>query len=156
MENKLEPQFPAKGLYISPFSLVRTYDTEGVPSYVPLERNLAPTGVKLLDDFLVFLMKGNLSVKTFCENRDIDPRYFHGLVYLLTGETPDALRKMYTLNLANDLLRYTDLTLDDVAKRSGLGSNSNLSQMLKRHYRCCALRRRKVLRKKGDEGKYKL
>ena len=68
MENKLEPQFPAKGLYISPFSLVRTYDTEGVPSYVPLERNLAPTGVKLLDDFLVFLMKGNLSVKTFCEN----------------------------------------------------------------------------------------
>jgi hypothetical protein len=53
MNTDFSPQFSLDELYISPFSAKRYYDLDTCQAhYRPVERNLAPTGVKLMDRFL--------------------------------------------------------------------------------------------------------
>ena len=59
----------------------------------------------------------------------------------------------YTLD---DLLRYTDLPLAEIARRSGLGSQINLYQALRRDCNMSATERRHFLRQEGDEGRFEL
>ena len=66
-EFKGVPQFTFDELYITPFTHRRHYSEDGRLSYIPLERSLQPTGIRVMDDFLRSLSAGCTDVTTFCE-----------------------------------------------------------------------------------------
>ena len=74
----------------------------------------------------------------------------------LTGLKGALFRQRYQARLADDLLRYTDLPLAEIARRSGLGSQINLYQALRRDCNMSATERRHFLRQEGDEGRFEL
>jgi AraC-like DNA-binding protein len=78
------------------------------------------------------------------------------LVFILTGLKGALFRQRYQARLADDLLRYTDLPLAEIARRSGLGSQINLYQALRRDCNMSATERRHFLRQEGDEGRFEL
>lgn len=53
-----KPQWTLGELYISPFTARRRFDEEGVMQYDPVERNLKPTGVEVMDHYLRRLTEG--------------------------------------------------------------------------------------------------
>ena len=55
----------------------------------------------------------------------------------------------------DELLRYTSLSLAEVARRSGLGSAHNLYLTTKREFGEAPAEHRKNLREPGDEGRYR-
>lgn len=150
------PQFPYEGLYISPFTTRRRYDEDGNVSYVPLERNLQPSGVRLLDGFAAQLADGNSSRGVYCKRMGITTTQLNTLFLLLTGISADGFRMYFCLRLADDLLRYTDMEVREISRRSGLGTSTNLFYTFRREYKCSATDRRYALRDKGDVGRYKL
>lgn len=150
------PQFPYEGLYISPFTTRRRYDEDGNVSYVPLERNLQPSGVRLLDGFAAQLADGNSNRGVYCKRMGITTTQLNTLFLLLTGISADGFRMYFCLRLADDLLRYTDMEVREISRRSGLGTSTNLFYTFRREYKCSATDRRYALRGKGDVGRYKL
>ena len=77
-------------------------------------------------------------------------------MFILTGLKGALFRQRYQARLADDLLRYTDLPLAEIARRSGLGSQINLYQALRRDCNMSATERRHFLRQEGDEGRFEL
>ena len=60
------------------------------------------------------------------------------------------------MRLADDLLRFTDLPFDEVARRSGLGSPNNLYLTLRREYDMSASERRQFLQQEGDSERFRV
>ena len=140
-------------VYISPFTMVRHWDDNGQAVYTPLERNLQPTGLYAADLLLQSLSNGernlaNIARRLGCSSRDIS-----GLVRCLPGQPSDEFRNQYRQRLADDLLRFTTLTLPDVARRSGIGSQRNLFEFCRRNYGCTPAVRRRRIRQAGDAGR---
>lgn len=156
MKMTTEPQFPYADIYITPFSSRRRYDEDGRVSYVPIERNLHPTGVEMIDDFVNRLTDGQSSTAAYCRKYGITRTQLSNLFLLLTGAHLEDFRRYYCLRLADDLLRYTNMEVREIARRSGLGTSTNLFYIFSRHLKCSATDRRYALRKKGDVGRYKL
>ena len=78
------------------------------------------------------------------------------MIFVLTGMRGIDFRKKYQVWMAGQLLRWSDMSIAEVAKRSGLGSPNNLYLTFKREYNLAPGYRRKAIRKPGDVGKYKL
>ena len=78
------------------------------------------------------------------------------LVFVLTGMRGVDFRQKYQVRIANQLLRYTDMTVAEVAKRSGIGSANNLYLTYKREYNLAPGYRRQRIRQPGDLGRFKL
>lgn len=155
METKmLQPQFPADELYITPFTAERIYEKDGSVTYRPMERNLNPTGVTILDDFIRYVTNGNVLVKNFCTRYGLDTENFSYFVWMLTGVKADVLRHKIALRMADDLLRYTSMATEEVARRCGLGKALNLTRLFRKYYDCTPAERRRALRKKRDEGRF--
>ena len=154
-EFKGNPQFTLDELYISPFTHVRRYSEEGVVTYLPMERNLQPTGIAVMDDFLRGLSSGHADVAAFCKRYGARTSDLDSLIFLLTGMRGVDFRQAYQLRLADDLLCYTSLHVVDVAKLSGYGSRTNLYFAYQRDLKTTPSDRREQLRKQGDEGRYK-
>lgn len=152
----VSPQFPYETLYISPFTLERRFDEHGNVSYITLERNLQPTGIHLLDEFVAQLAEGHRERGTFCKRMGITTHQLNTFILLLTGVTTEDFRKYFSIRLADDLLRYTNMKISEVAQRSGIGSTVNLFYIYREKYNCSASDRRYAIRKKGDLGRYKL
>lgn len=155
-ELKVEPQFTLADLYISPFNYERRYNGEGRRIYVPIEVNRQPTGIHILDDLLRTLTAGNLDVAAFCKQYGMRYTDLDGLLFLLTGMRGVEFRQAYQLRLADDLLRYTSLSVADVASHSGCGSRINLYYIYKRDLRTTPSERREKLRQEGDEDRFKI
>ena len=141
-------------LYISPFTSARYYDDNGQPCYRPLVRNLYPTGIYAADLLLQSLSLGNcslsaLAVRLGCSSRDLS-----GLIRCLTGQPSDQFRTEYRKRLVTDLLRFTDLTLPEVAARSGIGQKRNLHLFTNHHFGCTPEELRQRIRLLGDAGRY--
>ena len=96
------------------------------------------------------------TVQQFCEKRGLGYADLSGLVFCLTGMSGEDFRLTYQMRMADDLMRYTSMRLDEVAKRSGIGSPLNLNQSYQREYAMPPGERRRLLRKKGDVGRYRL
>ena len=150
------PQWTLDQLYISPFTARRRYDEEGVRHYDALERNLRPTGVEVMDHYLRRLAEGMDRVKDFCKIYGLRTEDMEALIFTLTGMTGPDFRMAYQKRLADDLLRYTDLPMGEVARRSGLGSHTNFCIFMRREYHQTPTQRRMELRQRGDAGRYKI
>lgn len=155
-ELKSEPQYTLEDLFISPFRQKRRYDEEGRWRYVPIERRTAPTGIRVMDDFLNYLAEGQSDMQAFADRHGLKTEEVAALVFILTGMKGVRFRQLYQIRLVDELLRYTDLPFDEVARRSGLGSPNNMYLALRREYNMSASERRLFLRKEGDAGRYKL
>lgn len=151
-----QPQFTLDYLYLTPFSKKRIYDEDGNYTYVALERNLAPTGINVMDALLVYLSKGGANIDSFAARYGLTRTELNGLCRALCGMTVKELTDDYHLRLACDLLRYTDLPIREVTGRSGYGSQNSLYTVLQNRFKKSASDVRTMLRKKGDLNKYKI
>ena len=149
------PQYKWEDLYISPFKQQRVYDADGNVSYVALEQEPLHTGIDLFDQYIRYIAAGGSCTNAFAEKLGAKGEDFSSLVFLLTGMKLYDFRIAYQLRIADDLLRYTDMAMPEVARRSGLGTPLNLYYIFKREYNIPPGRRRHELRKKDDLGRYK-
>ena len=143
-------------LYISPFTMIRRYDDDGQPVYTPLERNLHPTGLYAADLLLQSLTNGTTNLASIARSLGCSGRDLSGLVRCITGLPSDDFRNQYRQRLVDDLLRFTSLSLSEVALRSGIGSERNLFAFCRRHHGCTPSDRRQQIRQVGDEGRFGL
>ena len=150
------PQFRLEDLYITPFVERRVYDEDGHIRYVAVERNCAPSGLHVLDDYLRFLSDGNTDIQAFAERHGVRMLELNAVVVVLTGITGLRFRQLYQVHIADDLLRYTNLSPAEVARRSGLGGWNNLYLTLRREYNMSATERRLALRREGDLDRFRL
>lgn len=143
-------------IYISPFTHVRKFDDNGQSYYVPLDRKLNPTGIYAAD-YLLQCFSSGVSVLSHIANRlGCSGRDLSGLIRCLTGQPSDDFRRAYRQRLADDLLRFTPLSLPEVARLSGIGTERNLLFFIRKHHGCTPQERRSQIRKTGDEGRFSI
>ena len=155
-ELKSEPQFKFDELYITPFMQKKRYDEDGRWQYVAVERNMKPTGLRIMDDYLGYLTAGHSDMQAFADRHGLKLDEVGAMVFILTGIKGVRFRQLYQMRIVDDLLRYTDMAFDEVARRSGLGSPNNMYLALRREYNMSATERRHFLRKEGDVGRFRL
>lgn len=143
-------------LYISPFVKIRHYDNNGLAKYLPMERNLHPTGLYAADYLLQSLTAGRSRLKDIANHIGCSDRDLSGLIRCLSGQPSHDFLIAYRLRLIDDLLRFTSLSLSDVAHRSGLGTARSLHRFILRHCNCTPSERRNKIRTVGDEGRYSI
>ena len=150
-----KPQFAdMQALYIPPFTQRYYYDREGNRYVEPVERNLQPTGIAVLDHWLQALSKGKTDSLCFCYAEGIDLLPFSGFIQVLTGMNPTDFRDRYLLLLADDLLRYTDLKAGEIGRRIGMIGKNSFNKFIKRESGATPIQRRNALRQPGDLNRY--
>ena len=149
-----EPQYTLDQLYISPFTRRKRWDEDGHWQYIAVERNLNPTGITVMDDYLRYLASGNSDMQAFADRYGLKREEVGAMVFILTGIRGIRFRQLYQMRLVDDLLRYTDMDKKEVARRSGLGSENNMYLALRREYNMGIGERRRFLRKEGDVGRF--
>jgi len=153
---KGEAQYSLDDLYITPFTHELTSDGLGRTGYTPLERNMNPSGINVLDEYLQALSAGQADIGGFCARHNAKTSDLDGLMFLLTGMSNVDFRNRWMLRCADELLRHTDMTMPEIARRCGAGTRGNLYFIYERELNCSPSQRRAELRKQGDLGKYKI
>ena len=151
----VQPQFPLEDIYISLFTERRIYDRDGNESYEPIEHRVKATHVEMLDALRLALDEGAVNLKSFGNRYGLTPPDLNGLVLALTGMEATTFRMAWQMRRVDELLRYTDLTIEEVARRSGVGTGSNLFYAYQRDYHCSATQRRNDLREENDLGRFR-
>lgn len=156
MDATFKPQFTVDDLYITPFKGRRVFDPEtGERRYEPIERNLHPSGVHVLDAYVRYIGEdGQFSRRAFVKRHGISSNDLSAMCRVLTGLSADELFHEIRLRLADDLLRYTSLPMSEVARRCGANTQQNLCVIFRNKYKCIPTDRRWQLRRKGDNGKF--
>ena len=162
---KMKPQFTFDELYRSPLRLERRYEVTGGDTVEPQVKTVyveceqaavKSTGIRALDEYIDYLASGHSDVTAFCQLRGLRPNDIDSLLFVLTGIRGVDFRQRYQLRMMEELLRYTDLTPAEVARRSGLGTAYNLYLTTKRNYNEAPVEHRRKIRQKGDEGRYRI
>lgn len=146
-------QYTFDDLYVTPFKQKRVYDPDGNISYVPIERNLHPTGIDVLDEFLLGMSSGEMGTY---KKYGFSTHNIHNILFVLTGIQGVQFVNKWRVKVAMDLLRYTDLAMPEVANYSAMGTTSNLFYFMQREAKTSPLRYRYWVREKGDLGRFKL
>jgi len=161
---KMKAPFTFDELYCSPLREERCYEYKDNGTGKPqveekyVARNLPEarlTGIQAMDEFIRFLADGRSDIQAFCEERGLKLSDIDSLVFILTGIRGIDFRQRYQVKMMDELLRYTSLSLAEVARRSGLGSAHNLYLTTKREFDEAPAERRKKLRDSDDEGRYR-
>lgn len=155
-ELKSEPQFTFNDLYITPFAQRKRYEEDGRWQYVAVERRTSPTGIRIMDDYLNYLSAGQSDMQAFADRHGLKTEEVGAMVFILTGIKGVRFRQLFQMRMVDELLRYTVLPFDEVARRSGLGSPNNMYLALRREYNMSASERRAFLQKEGDVGRFRL
>ena len=142
----VQPQFPLEDIYISLFTEQRVYDRDGNYTYEPIPNRLAPTHVELLDALRAELSKETANLKSFGSRYGLTPPDLNGFVLALTGMEATTFRLAWQMRRVDELLRYTDLSIEEVARRSGVGTTSNLFYACHRDFYCSPTERRNAIR----------
>lgn len=152
-----EAQYKFEDLFISPLTHKRSADADGNIIYVPIEpqRNMTPTGIHVMDNYLQHLARGEADVADFCKQYNARTSDIDGMVFLLTGMSNQAFRTKWQIHSADLLLRYTNMGVTEVARRSGMGSRTNMYFIYERELDISPTERRHALRQRGDIGRYK-
>lgn len=122
------PQFSLDKLYASPFAYERKYRPDGSIYWEKVTDSIPATGIDALDDFLRYLRAGNRTVKGIASLMGITATDLNAFLKILTGQYASEFIRLYMVRYAQQMLQYTDLNVDDIAKHCGFSSNSNLTQ----------------------------
>lgn len=151
-----EAQFDPETFYIMPFAQQRSVGHDGQIVYVPTERNLTPTGLRILDDCLRTVAQGDDPAEEVCRRYGLSAEGLAAVFHALTGRTYAEVRDALRLRVADDLLRYTDLPMSRLAQRAGFSTPQLYARVVKRLYGTSPGGRRAALRREGDLGRYAL
>lgn len=121
-------QFSLNQLIISPFDAEKVYDTHGSWTWQPIARNLTPTGIRVLDIYLLWLSHGLGDTYRFCRLQSINPTHLNGLVKILTGYTCQQLQQHIHMRIASQLLLFTLMPIKDIIVRCGIRSRTAFSR----------------------------
>lgn len=154
-ELTVKPQFPLDDIYVTIFTERRTADEAGNIIYAPIKPRIRPTNVEMLDALRLTLDKSDGNLRTFGERYGLTPPDVNGLVLALTGMEATTFRLAWQMRRVDELLRYTDLPITEVARRSGVGSTTNLFYACQRDFHCSPSKRRYNLREENDLGRYR-
>ena len=111
MKVAFTPQFKLEDLYITPFTGKRYFDPQtGKAYYKPVERNMTPTGVDMLDKFLQCVCTSKCyTLRSLQEQIGVSKQIFSGLCFPLTGlkfeELHEAIRQ-YSVAAAQEIKMY--------------------------------------------------
>lgn len=155
-EFKGEAQYTLEQLYITPLTHRRRFTEDGQMQYVPLERNLNPTGIRVMDDYLRFLSGGCADTAVFAGRYGARIGDIDSLVFLLTGMRGVDFRQAYQRRMADELLRYTSLPVADIARLCGYGSRGNFYFAYLRDFGCPPSDRRLQLQHPGEKDMFKI
>ena len=150
------PHMTLDEMYVSPFTARRTFDGEGHIVWVPIERNLSPTGQRHIDFLISSLANGQNDLDAMAEKLGCTRIDLYGLFHAITGTNVREFCLAYSFRLADDMLRYTSLPIREIARRSGFGSVSVLCQQYKRYRRMTAAACRRSMRAEGDKDRYRV
>lgn len=153
---KGKAQFTFDDLYITPFTHELQTDERGFTGYVLIERNFCPSGINVLDEYLQALCAGQSGISDFCDRHNAKTSDLDGLIFLVTGMSTTDFRNRWIVRCADDLLRYTDMEIPEIARRSGAGSRGNLYFIYERDLNCSPSQRREELRQQGDLGRFRI
>lgn len=153
---KGKPQFTVDGLYITLFTHELTSDELGRKGYTPIVRNFTPSGISILDEYVQALHAGQTGTGDFCNRHNARLTDLDGLIFLLLGMSNADFRNRWIVRCADELLRYTDMEIPEVARRSGAGTRGNLYLIYERDLNCSPTQRRAELRQPGDLGRFKI
>lgn len=153
---KTEPQFGLDDVYITPLRQKRRYSEDLYVSPVEVERQTQPTGIRIFDDYLMYLSKGGSDMQAFADRHGLKREDIDSLVFVLTGMRGVDFRMASQVRIADELLRYTGLRLDEVSHNAGFGSANNLYLIYKREFSIAPSERLQQLRQERDMGRYKL
>ena len=149
------PQFSFEGLYITPFTHERTTDEYGNVVYYPIKgKDMTPTGFAVMDDYLQHLSMGKADISDFCARYNARTADIDSLVFLLTGLPNLDFRTRWQMRTADLLLRYTNMGVVEIARRSGMGTRNNMYFIYERELNCSPTERREAIRKSGDLGRF--
>lgn len=143
-------------IYISPFTARRRYDEEGVIHWDPIERNLNPTGFPQIDHIARLMSQGYTNLKWLAQHLGCRVSDLHGWAKTLFGMNAVELRRQYIFRLADDLLRYTSMSTEQIARRTGCYSSSSLCQQFIKHRHFTPDQRRQSIRRERDENRFKM
>lgn len=127
-KRKLQPQFALSDLLISPFDAHKVYAPDGQWTWQPDERNLQPTGIAVMDQYLRWLSDGSGDTTTFCQRLGIEPAHLSCMVQLLTGFNAQELTQHIHLRVANLLITCTELPTTEILPRCGIASRTTFSR----------------------------
>lgn len=157
---KFEPQYTVEQFWCSPFREKRRYATDGDRTWTEWDALPADgpvkTGVRIFDEWIAYIAEGHSEVKAFCKGYGLSATDINSITFVLTGLTTQAFLLKYRLKTLDMLLRYTDMDVKEVARRSGFGSPNNLFLTCKREWNQAPMQRRHTIQKPGDVGRYRL
>jgi transcriptional regulator GlxA family with amidase domain len=78
------------------------------------------------------------------------------MIRVLTGIGGRDFRHEYGFRVVDDLLRYTSMTVGEIAQHTGFHSASSLCQQYIKYRHITPDARRKAIRQERDEGRYRL
>ena len=149
-------QYPFERLYVAPFTQRRGFDERSLTyKMVPMEPARQLTGVKVLDTVVDGLIASALRTKAPGHRSHTNPK-LSATVQKLTGLTLPELRMHWHMQVAYDLLHYTDLPLQEIMNRCGYTSMPTFSRTVRRWWGVSPQHLRILARNSGDIGKYAL
>ena len=143
-------------IYISPFTARRVYSEDGVVSWIPLKRNLEPTGIARLDFIFRSFSEGNGDFGWIADRLGCTRADMWGWARVMLGMDARDFRHAYRFRLANDLLRFTSLPISEVARRAGFSSASLMCQQYMKYEHCSPEEVRRSSRLPMDEDRFRI
>jgi len=157
MENpNFKPMFTLERLYWPPFTRRRGFDEDRwVTVWKPYDARPQSTGIPLIESVVTRLHDGKDATEVAVEY-GISEDELATVLRVFTGMKTLELQRRWRLRMADDLLRYTSLRMDEVAKRCGYYSGSSMSRSILKYTGQKPTRRRIALRQQGDVNKFGL
>lgn len=116
---------------------------EGWMRWEALPRTATPTGCFIFDHFLRILETTTLrDHRVVAQRLGVRPIDLEGLLRMMTGMGGREFINSYRLAQARELMRYTDLALDEVGKRCGFPTAAHLSSLFRLHVGCSPMKYR--------------
>ncbi|MBR5395427.1 MAG: helix-turn-helix transcriptional regulator [Bacteroidaceae bacterium] len=152
----MKPKYSFEMLYVSPFTKKLGFDEKELKTiYVPLEQKRLRTGLEVVDLVVDKLVAGQ-DPSVLPWQLGMKPTVFSTTLKTLTGMTLVEMRTRWRMTVAYELLRYTELPLQEVMSRIGYTSAQSFSRMFRKAYGAAPLKYRIQCRAQGDIGKYAL
>lgn len=156
MNNTRTPQYPFERLYVSPFTRRRGFNEQTLTyTLVPMEQKRQRTGIELLDLVVDCLIAGS-DPRSVAYKLGITLEKLSASLITLTGLSTVSLRKQWRMQLAHDLLRYTNLPFTDVMQRCGYTSMPTFSNFVRQAWGSTPKTIRINAQRRDEIGKYAL
>jgi AraC-like DNA-binding protein len=154
--NHFKPMFDFERLYWPPFTRRRGFDEERwVTVWHQFDGQPESTGIPIIDSVVQQLHDGravtNVAIEYGISNSDLS-----AVLRVFTGMSTLELEHRWRLRVVDDLLRYTNLRISDIARRCGYLSTTALSRSVMKQTKQSPTARRRSLRHSGDIGKFGL